>query len=74
LRGNDQINPSQSFFVGVTLSGEAKREAPAQAELRPTCAGTSMSTSWLPLFSRAVLVLVIDSPEFQNSRPLITNN
>jgi hypothetical protein len=25
----------------VKLSGEAKREAPAQAELRPTCAGTS---------------------------------
>jgi hypothetical protein len=28
-------------FVGVTLLGEAKRQAPAQAELRPTCAGPS---------------------------------
>jgi hypothetical protein len=25
------------------LSGEAKREAPAQAELRPTCAGAALS-------------------------------
>jgi hypothetical protein len=30
-------NPSENS--GVPLSGEAKREAPAQAELRPTCAG-----------------------------------
>ncbi len=27
-------------FVGLTLSGQAKREAPAQAELRPTFAGS----------------------------------
>jgi hypothetical protein len=25
-------------MLGVTLSGEANRETPAQAELRPTCA------------------------------------
>jgi hypothetical protein len=29
--------------MGVMLSGEANREAPAQAELRPTCAGPAMS-------------------------------
>jgi hypothetical protein len=28
---------------GVRLLGEANREAPAQAELRPTCAGPAMS-------------------------------
>jgi hypothetical protein len=33
---NDQI--VERDFLGVTLSGEAKRDAPAQAELRPTCA------------------------------------
>jgi hypothetical protein len=27
--------------MGVMLLGEANREAPAQAELRPTCAGVS---------------------------------
>jgi hypothetical protein len=27
----------------MTLLGEANREAPAQAELRPTCAGPAMS-------------------------------
>jgi hypothetical protein len=27
--------------MGVTLLGEANRDAPAQAELRPTCAGAS---------------------------------
>ncbi len=27
--------------VGVALEGRAKREAPAQAELRPTCAEAS---------------------------------
>jgi hypothetical protein len=32
-------NPSENLW-GVML-GEAKREAPAQAELRPTCAGPS---------------------------------
>jgi hypothetical protein len=31
-------NPSQNLW-GITISGEATREAPAQAELRPTCAG-----------------------------------
>ncbi len=29
--------------MGVMLLGEANREAPAQAELRPTCAGPAMS-------------------------------
>jgi hypothetical protein len=36
-------HPDQSVvereFVGVALSGEVMREAPAQAELRPICAG-----------------------------------
>ena len=31
------IDPYENF--GVMLLGEANREAPAQAELRPTCAG-----------------------------------
>jgi hypothetical protein len=33
----DQINRAR--ILGVTLSGVVKRKAPAQAELRPTCAG-----------------------------------
>jgi hypothetical protein len=35
------IRKSERDFFGFTLSGGAKREAPAQAELRPTCAGAS---------------------------------
>jgi hypothetical protein len=33
----DQINRAKNFWV--TSSGAVNREAPAQAELRPTCAG-----------------------------------
>ena len=29
--------------MGVMLLGEAKREVPAQAELRPTCAGAGLN-------------------------------
>jgi hypothetical protein len=36
---NDQL-PDEKLW-GVMLLGEANREAPAQAELRPTCAGAS---------------------------------
>jgi hypothetical protein len=35
---NDQINRAE-VFGGVILGGEAEREAPAQAELRPNSAG-----------------------------------
>jgi hypothetical protein len=35
-------SPSENL-LGITSSGEATREAPAQAELRPTCAGGSHS-------------------------------
>jgi hypothetical protein len=31
---------NRARMLGVTLSGKANREAPAQPELRPTCAGT----------------------------------
>jgi hypothetical protein len=34
---------------GVMLLGEANREAPAQAELRPTCAGGTLGTQALRL-------------------------
>jgi hypothetical protein len=33
------IKEAEREFEGATLSGEARREAPAQAELRPTCTG-----------------------------------
>ena len=37
-------------FVGLTLFGQGKREAPAQAELRPTFAGSrGLSRANLPL-------------------------
>jgi hypothetical protein len=32
-------NPSENLW-GVMLLGEGEREAPAQAELRPSCAGS----------------------------------
>jgi hypothetical protein len=37
------VNCRARSYGGVMLLGEANREAPAQAELRPTCAGPAMS-------------------------------
>jgi hypothetical protein len=37
------INCRARSYGRVMLLGEANREAPAQAELRPTCAGPAMS-------------------------------
>jgi hypothetical protein len=37
------IDPCEKLLWGVMLLGGANREAPAQAELRPTCAGPAMS-------------------------------
>jgi hypothetical protein len=37
------VKQSEQEFVGLTLQGKARREAPAQAELRPTCAGAYRS-------------------------------
>jgi hypothetical protein len=42
---NDKGNLRESWR-GVELLGEGKREAPAQAELRPTCAGAAPDQRW----------------------------
>jgi hypothetical protein len=43
VRSNSMINISVREVMGAMLLGEANRKAPAQAELRPTCAGPAMS-------------------------------
>jgi hypothetical protein len=55
-------NPSDNLW-GITLSGETTREAPAQAELRPTCADSFKDSirvwaEW-PGFFEAFGVLVV---------------
>ena len=41
--------------MGVTWAGEAKREAPAQAELRPTCAAASRGSFGVALNVGAIV-------------------
>ena len=62
LVGRHVANPSENSW-GITLSGEATREAPAQAELRPTCAddpedSIRVWTEW-PGFFETFGVLVV---------------
>ena len=40
INGRAFVVDSNDLFKGVMSQGSATREAPAQAELRPTCAGT----------------------------------
>jgi hypothetical protein len=43
----DGVKSSSENLLGMTLQGEDTREAPAQAELRPTCAGTGIEKPYL---------------------------